>query len=193
MNNFICFIIIVVVILFIYYMDHTTEKFNNITNAIANATANATTNAIANEDGDLLTLKPYERCEILGAKKFMVRDLRTKLWLVSGQEEGFSKFLPNNFGVPLLMSTEPNEYLPLRILADPNNYLLSTYDGKGIRVVSNPYNKFFVIQVFIFESSNILGYIDENNKTKYLYVDNNGNITSTKYPQKASVIEIIEL
>ena len=146
-----------------------------------------------NGRGDLLTLNPYQRCNVLGVKKFMVRDLKTKLWLTSGQEEGFNKFLPGRFGVPLLMSDDPGEYLPLRTVADPNDYLLATFVGNGIRTVSNPYNQTFVIQVFIFNGYNVLGYIDEGSSTKYLSVDNDGHISSVLEPELASVVEIIEI
>lgn len=142
---------------------------------------------------DLLTLNPYQRCNVLGVKKFMIRDLRTKLFLTSGQEEGFNKFLPGRFGVPLIMSEDPGEYLPLRTVADPNDYLLATYKGNGIRTVSNPYAKYFIIQVFIYKGYNVLGYIDEGDNFKYLYIDDDGHISSTSKPNEASVVEIIEL
>jgi hypothetical protein len=121
----------------------------------------------------------------------MIRDIRTRLWLISGQEEGFSKFLPGNFGVSLLLSDNPDEYLPLRTVADPNDYLLSTYNGKEIRVVSNPYNKFYVIQIFIWNGYNVLGYIDESETLKYFYIDNDGHLNSTINPDNASKIELL--
>jgi hypothetical protein len=142
---------------------------------------------------NLLTLKPYERCNVLGVKKFMVRDLRTKLWLISGQEEGFNKFLPGRFGNTFVLSDNPSDYLPLRTVSNPNDYLLATFLGNGIRTVSNPYNQTFVIQVFIWEGHNVLGYLDESSQTKYLWVDDNGHISSVIEPEKASVVEIIEV
>jgi len=141
--------------------------------------------------GDLLTLNPYVRCETLSKNKFMIRDIRTRLWLISGQEEGFSKFLPGNFGIPLILSENPDEYLPLRTIADPNDYLLSTYNGKEIRVVSNPYTKYYVLQIFIYDGYNIIGYVDESEITKYFYIDNDGHITSTVKPEEASQVEML--
>ncbi len=184
-TNQIFFIIIIILILGIYYIhiQHSLQE-----NFILNDENN-----INDGSSDLLTLNPYERCNILGVKKFMIRDLRTKLWLSSGQEEGFNKFLPGRFGVPLVMSENPDEYLPLRTVADPNDYLLVTYKGNGIRTVSNPYTKYFIIQVFIYEGYNVLGYLDEAEKLKYIYIDNDGHISSTSKPHKASIIEIIEI
>jgi hypothetical protein len=112
---------------------------------------------------------------------------------VDGLQEGFSKFLPGKYGVPLMMSDKPDEYLPLRTVADPNDYLLSTYSGDNIRVVSNPYNQTFILQVFIYNGLNVIGYINEANIQLYLYIDDNGNISSTTKPSEASVVEIVEI
>ena len=142
---------------------------------------------------DILSLNPYHRCKVLGVSKFMIRDLRTKLWLTDGLQEGFSKFLPGKFGVPLVMSDKPDEYLPLRTVADPNDYLLATYSGDEIRVVANPYVRTFILQVFIYNGYNVIGYINEANTQLYLYIDDNGNISSTSKPSEASVIEIVEI
>jgi hypothetical protein len=142
---------------------------------------------------DILTLNPYHRCKVLGVNKFMIRDLRTKLWLTDGMQEGFNKFLPGKFGISLMMSDKPDEYLPLRTVVDPNNYLLATYSGNEIRVVANPYNQTFVLQVFIYNGLNVIGYINEANIQLYLNIDDNGNIASTSNPSEASFIEIIEI
>jgi len=192
MDNLIFFLIIILVVLAIYYMDlnspktkaqiDSEEKFDSLNND--------------NNDcvqSDILSLNPYHRCKVLGVNKFMIRDLRTKLWLTDGMQEGFSKFLPGKFGVPLMMSAKPDEYLPLRTVADPNDYLLATYSGDGIRIVSNPYNQTFVLQVFIYNGYNVIGYLNEANTQLYLNIDDNGNITSTLEPSKASIIEIIEI
>ena len=192
MENLIFFVIIVVLVLAIYWI-HTNSCTPDVTNE--NFDVFPDLDKISECDGraDLLNLNPYQRCNVLGVKKFMIRDLRTKLWLISGQEEGFNKFLPGRFGVPLLMSGDPGEYLPLRTVADPNDYLLATYSGNGIRTVSNPYNQTFVIQVFIYGGYNVLGYIDEGSVTKYLSIDNDGHISSATEPESASVVEIIEI
>ena len=199
MENQIFFVIMVILIFGIFYIHLTCPKDlnenneNNKNNENFDVVKNQDDVAVCGEQGDLLTLNPYQRCLILGKKKFMIRDLRTKLWLISGQEEGFNKFLPGRFGVSLLMSEDPGEYLPLRTLADPNDYLLATYSGNGIRTVSNPNAKYFIIQVFIYNGYNVLGYINESNEQLYLYIDSDGHITSTQNPSNASVIEIIEI
>ena len=195
MENQFFFIVIIIIIIGIYYI-HINNDINTCEQKLKeNFDIYYNTDDISecNGGGDLLTLNPYQRCEILGKKKFMIRDLRTKLWLISGQEEGFNKFLPGRFGIPLIMSDKPDEYLPLRTIADPNDYLLSTYKGDGIRTVSNPYTKYFIIQVFIYNGYNVLGYINEANEQNYLYIDNDGHITSTTNPDNSSQIEIIEI
>lgn len=149
----------------------------------------------SNNSDDLISMSKKKRCEILSEKKYMIRDIRTRLWLSAGlgQIDEFNKFLPGNFGISLLVSNNPNEYLPLRIVANPNDYLLSTYNGEGIRVVSNPNNKFYILEIYIYENSNIIGYIDESSTQKYFSIDSNGNITSTINPDYASKVELIHL
>jgi hypothetical protein len=188
MENIYYFLIILILAVLIYYI-HTPSKSKNEEDfdSIKNP------NLKSNNNDSILTLNPYERCKILGVNKFMIRDLKTKLWLTAGLQEGFNKFLPGRFGVPLMMSDKPDEYLPLRTVFNPNDYLLATYKGDGIRTVSNPYNKTFIIQVFIYKGLNVLGYINESNAQLYLYIDPNGNISSTLEPSKASVVEIIEI
>lgn len=194
MENLFFFSIIIIVIFLILYIDYDSLiKNTSNNNNNENFDIYKNTDNIQQCNSDLLTLNPYERCNILGVKKFMIRDLRTKLWLISGQEEGFNKFLPGRFGIPLIMSTKPNEYLPLRTVADPNDYLLATYNGDGIRTVSNPYAKYFILEVYIYKGVNVIGYITEDEETKYLYIDSDGHISSTLEPSAASVIEIVEI
>jgi len=171
MDNLTFLIIIIVLIIIIYNIHYHYNKNESFEN--------------------LLTLNPDQRCNILGQKKFMIRDIRTNLWLTSGQYEGFSKFLPGKFGVLLLLSEKPEEYLPLRILANPNDYLLASYNGEQIREVTNPTSKYFILEVCIYNGYNIIGYINEAEKQLYIYIDDNGNITSTLYPKEASRVEII--
>jgi hypothetical protein len=196
MENLFFFVIIIITIVAICYIDDLNNAqtklkiMENKENFNSNSNSCSTTDY---SDGDILSLDPYHRCKVLGVNKFMIRDLKTKLWLTDGLEEGFSKFLPGRFGVLLMMSDKPDEYLPLRTVADPNDYLLATYNGSGIRVVSNPYNQTFVLQVFIYNGHNVIGYINESSTQLYLVVDSNGNITSTKEPSKASIIEILEV
>ncbi len=213
MDNLLFFIIIVGVILIIYYIHHNAPDSNKI--LLTQSENKENFDIFSNHDnlsqcagqGDVLTLNPYTRCELMAKKKFMIRDIRTQLWLLSGlsephknsegnyirDEEGFNKFLPGRFGNVFMMSDNPGEYLPLRNIADPNDYLLATYKGNGIRTVSNPYNKYFVIQVFIYNGFNVLGYISESNEQFYLYIDNDGNISSITNPELASKVEILEV
>ena len=197
MENLILILIVIIVIIAIYYMDTNTTNGNANTNKenfkLSTDDKDVDCQNKMYGDGDILTLDPYHRCKVLGVNKFMIRDLRTKLWLSDGLKDGFSKFLPGRFGVTLLMSDKPDEYLPLRTVADPNDYLLATYNGKGIRVVSNPYNQIFVLQIFIYNGYNVIGYINEGNEQLYIYVDENGDISSTSKPSEASVIEVIEI
>jgi hypothetical protein len=204
MDNLLFFIIIVGVILIIYYIHHTAPNTNYYSTSEPESENNKDKenfDIFPNQDdltqcagrGDVLTLNPYKRCELMAKKKFMIRDIRTQLWLISGQEEGFNKFLPGRFGNVFMMSDNPGEYLPLRTIADPNDYLLATYKGNGIRTVSNPYNQYFVIQVFIYNGFNVLGYISESNTQFYLYIDNDGHISSVTNPESASKIEILEV
>ena len=197
MDNLLFFIIIIGVILVIYYIHHTSPN----TKLLSESENKENFDIFPNQDelsqcdgqGDMLTLTPYKRCELMAKKKFMIRDLRTQLWLISGQEEGFNKFLPGRFGNVFMMSDKPDDFLPLRTIADPNDYLLATYKGNGIRTVSNPYNQYFVIQVFIYNGFNVLGYISESNAQYYLSIDNDGHIISVLDPESASKVEILEV
>jgi hypothetical protein len=199
MDNLFFFIIIIGVILVIYYIHNTspnlklTSESENNTNENFDIFPNQDELSQCDDQGDMLTLTPYKRCELMAKKKFMIRDLRTQLWLISGQEEGFNKFLPGRFGNVFMMSEKPDDFLPLRTIADPNDYLLATYKGNGIRTVSNPYNQYFVIQVFIYNGFNVLGYISESNAQYYLSIDNDGHIISVLDPESASKVEILEV
>lgn len=188
MNNLYFFLIILIVAAIIYYIHTSSINTYNIEREEKEEFANS-----KNGDPNILTLNPYERCKVLGVSKFMVRDLKTNLWLTAGLQEGFNKFLPGKFGVSLIMSDKPDEYLPLRTVSNPNDYLLATYSGDGIRTVSNPYNKTFVLQVFIYKGLNVIGYVDEDETQLYLSIDDNGNITSTHNPTEASIVEIVEI
>lgn len=191
MENLYFFLIILVVAIAIYWIHTSSTNTNNTSQEEKEGFAHSTNSSDCNSN--ILTLNPYERCKVLGVSKFMVRDLKTNLWLTAGLQDGFNKFLPGRFGVPLVMSERPDEYLPLRTVSDPNDYLLATYSGDGIRTVSNPYNSTFVIQVFIYNGYNVLGYINEGETQLYLSIDSNGNISSTPNPSEASVVEIVEI
>lgn len=43
--------------------------------------------------------------------KFMIRDFKTNFWFSAGSQDGLNKFSPGRFGVPLIMSDKPDEYL----------------------------------------------------------------------------------
>ena len=200
MDNLLFFIIIIIVIIVIFFI-HYTAPNSMLSSESENIQNYENFDIFPNQDkisectdrGDMLTLSPLKRCELMAKKKFMIRDLRTQLWLISGQEEGFNKFLPGRFGNVFMMSKNPDDYLPLRTIADPNDYLLATFTGNGIRTVSNPNSQYFIIQVFIYNGFNVLGYISESNTQLYLYIDNNGHITSHTNPESASKIEILEV
>lgn len=201
MDNLLFFIIVIGIIVIIYYIHHTSPNSNSKLLSESENKNLEKFDIFPNQDkltecagqGDVLTLNPYTRCELMSKKKFMIRDIRTQLWLISGQEEGFNKFLPGRFGNVFMMSDNPEEYLPLRTIAEPNDYLLATYTGNGIRTVSNPYNKYFVIQVFIYNGFNVLGYVSESNAQYYLSIDNDGHISSVTNPESASKVEILEV
>jgi hypothetical protein len=170
MNNQLFLILIFVIIIFIiYFYTRKHEKF------------------------DLLDLSDSQRCDLLGQKKFMLRDIKTRLWLNIGIESGRASFMPGGFGIPLLLSNEPNKYLPLRLLADPNNYLLATFDKKGIRVVTNPPAEYYKLEMFIYNQMNIIGYIDESEKQFFISVDDNGFVSSVCNLNEASPMEMLML
>jgi hypothetical protein len=189
MKNIYFFIIILIGIITIYYIHISSENFKNMKNEKFTINNN------------IFEYNSNEKCKKLNIKKFMIRDLRTKLWLSFGLEEGFNKFLPGRFGIPLIMSDKPDDYLPLRPVSKPNNYLASNFEGNGIKIIINNetnleinnLNKIFIIQVYIYKGYNVIGYINESNIQLYLYIDDNGYITSTFEPINASIIEIINL
>lgn len=135
-----------------------------------------------------------QQCNAFSHGKFMLRDLRTKLWL-NIANDGFAKFLPGGFGVPLLMSQNPNEYLPLRLLASSNDYLLASFDKKAIRIVSNPYSDINKLELLIYGQNrlNIIGYKTDSDNYNFIYVDDKGFVYSVDEPSKASAVEFIDL
>lgn len=177
MENIDCFIIIMIILLVIIYQINYSQNSSKSNS----------------EPFDLLDMTPLERCETLSKKKFMIRDINTRLWLSTELSNGYGKFLPGGFGIPFMLSENPTEYLPLRLLADPNDYMLATYDKKGIRVVSNPYTEYFKLEIYIYNQSNIIGWLDESDTQYYLYIDPNGNITSVTNPSDASSVEMLIL
>ena len=186
--NKIIFVIIILIILIIYYNYYISES--TIKTELNNINFEKFNSFLDFKETDL---KSLERCQLLGQKKFMIRDIKTQLWLIFSQENGFSKFLPGRFGNIFLMSSEHSDYLPLRTIMNPNDYLLSTSNGNEIKVLSNPTNQYYVIQVFIFNGYNILGYLTERDLYFYLYVNNDGYISSITDPDYASKIEILEI
>jgi len=167
MDNKDIFIIILILILIILFFAKNTENF------------------------DLLTLYPYKRCNLLSKDKYMIRDIRTKLWLMADGEYG--KFIPGNFGVPLMFSEKPKEYLPLRLLGDPNTYLVASYDRKYIRAVPNPTSPVNKLEIYIYKDQNLIGFLDNGLVQNFIHVDDFGNIVSVVDPNVASPVEILTI
>ncbi len=122
-------------------------------------------------------------------KNFMLRDIKTNLWLVI--DGGLGKFLPGRFGNTFILSDNPNEDLPLRLASQPNFYILSEYDGQGFRAVSNPYTEFFKVEVLIYNQRNILAWNDERNTQHFVVVEPSGYISNTLNPDEASQFEMM--
>ncbi len=122
-------------------------------------------------------------------KNFMLRDIKTNLWLVI--DGGLGKFLPGRFGNTFILPDNPNDDLPLRLASQPNFYILSEYDGNGLRAVSNPYNEFFKVEVFIYNQRNILAWIDERHTQHFVVVEPSGYISNTLNPDEASQFEMM--
>jgi hypothetical protein len=154
--------VIIFIILFYYYYQKRNESFEK--------------------------LNDEQKCDIVAQPKFMVKDLRTNLWLKVDAE--YYKFVPGNFGTLFLLNETHNDNLPLRLLTNPNFYILISDDKKNIRIVKNPYDKFYRLEIFIYNNMNILGYLDQNNNNNYIFIDNNGGINSVDCPSKASSIEV---
>ncbi len=122
-------------------------------------------------------------------KDFMLRDIKTNFWLII--DGGIGKFAPGRFGVPFILSDDPNEYLPLRLSNQPNSYMIAGYTGDGLRAVSNPYTNFFKVEIMIHNQRNILAYEDEKNVQHFVVVDPSGYSTSTTNPDEASTFEML--
>ena len=122
-------------------------------------------------------------------KNFMLRDIKTNLWLIISS--GIGKFVPGRFGVPFVLSENPNEYLPLRLSNQPNSYMIAGYNGDGLKAVSNPYTNFFKIEVLIYNQRNILAYEDEKGTQSFIVVDPSGYSNSTTNPDEASTFEML--
>lgn len=122
-------------------------------------------------------------------KNFMLRDIKTNLWLVI--DGGLGKFLPGRFGNTFILSDNPNDDLPLRLASQPNFYILSEYDGNGFRAISNPYTEFFKVEVLIYNQRNILAWNDERNTQHFVIVEPSGYITNTINPDEASQFEMM--
>jgi len=154
--------VIIFIILFYYYYQKKNESFEK--------------------------LNDEQKCDIMAQPKFMVKDLRTNLWLKVDAE--YYKFVPGNFGTLFLLNEKHDDNLPLRLLTNPNFYILISDDKKNIRIVKNPYDKFYRLEIFIYNNMNILGYLDQNNNNNYIFIDNNGGINNVDCPSKASAIEV---
>lgn len=131
-----------------------------------------------------------------GIKKYMIRDIRTNYWLLETKE--VYKFLPNGFGISLILPNDinninNNDFLPL--ISDDEKTL--SYNNSKIITKINPQNKFNVLQIFIYEGYNIIGYLDkiykQEEQYKYIYIDDKGYIMSVSNPNDASKVEMVIL
>jgi hypothetical protein len=124
-------------------------------------------------------------------KTFMVRDLKTNLWL-NINNDGFGRFYGSGFGFNFMISKNPDEFLPLRSANNPNDYLIATTNGNDdFRIVSNPGSDLLKIQVMNFEGRNILGYTNNSETDSFISVDQAGYIHTVKNPNEASIINTI--
>lgn len=122
---------------------------------------------------------------------FMVRDIRTNLWL-NIDEKGLARFGASGFGFNFRLSNDPEEFLPLRSANNPNDYIISSSDGKDdFRIVSNPGSNLMKIQVMNLQGKNILGYQNNNNKDVYISINQAGYISTVENPGDASFISMI--
>lgn len=124
-------------------------------------------------------------------KTFMVRDIRTNLWLnISGA--GVVRFVASGFGFNFRLSNNPEEFLPLRSANNPNDYIISSSDGKDdFRIVGNPGSDLMKIQVMNLQGKNILGYTNNDNKDVYVSVNQAGYVSTTEDPSNASLVTMI--
>ena len=136
-------------------------------------------------------LNDEQKCDIVSQPKFMVKDLRTNLWLKVDAE--YYKFVPGNFGTLFLLNETRDDNLPLRLLTNPNFYILISDNKKDIRIVKNPSDIIFKLQVFIYDNTNILGFVDENNLNNYIFIDNDGSIIPVTKPSEAFAMEILRV
>ena len=136
-------------------------------------------------------LDDEQKCDIMSKPKFMIKDLRTNLWFKVDAE--FYKFVPGNFGTLFLLNEKYDDELPLRLLTNPNFYILISDNKKDIRIVKNPSDIIFKLQVFIYDNTNILGFVDENNLNNYIFIDNDGSIIPVTKPSEASAMEILRV
>lgn len=126
-------------------------------------------------------------------KTYMIKDVRTNLWL-NVNDNGLARFYPSGFGYNFRLSESenPEGYLPLRSANNPNNYIISSTDGKGsFRLVTNPGSNILKLQVMNLSGKNILGYTDNNEKNTFIYVDQAGYIYSTNDVTNASVVNMV--
>lgn len=124
-------------------------------------------------------------------KTFMIRDIKTNLWLnVSGA--GITRFVASGFGFNFRLSENPENFLPLRSANNPNDYIISSSDGKDdFRIISNPGTDLMKIQVMNLQGRNILGYTNNNNKDVYVSIDQFGYISTSENPNNASFVNMI--
>lgn len=124
-------------------------------------------------------------------KTFMIRDVKTNLWL-NIDSTGMVRFVPSGFGLTFRMSVKPEDFLPLRSANNPNDYIISSYNGNtDFRIVPNPGSDLLKIQVLNLEGKNILGYLNNNNGYTFVSVDQAGFVSNVDNPSMASVVNMI--
>ena len=138
-------------------------------------------------DGFINTTDMFDK----NIKTFMIRDIRTNLWLnVDGK--GLARFGASGFGFNFRLSNDPEEFLPLRSANNPNDYIISSSDGKDdFRIVSNPGSDLMKIQVMNLQGKNILGYQNNDGKDVYISINQAGYISTVESPGDASFVSMI--
>ena len=132
-------------------------------------------------------------------KSFMVRDLKTNLWL-NVSNVGKVRFVPSGFGFVFRLSENPENLLPLRSTNNPNDYIIASSDNDksgDFRIVSNPGSDLLKVQVMSLGGTrNILGYTDNSvidEKDIFINVDQAGYVHAVENPSEASVVNIIHV
>lgn len=106
---------------------------------------------------------------------------------------GLTHTLPysDNNGLPLVLSKNPTQHLPLRVGMEPNIYLIASIDGSYIRGVANPPSIGYKLELINYDHQNIIGYVDNGNNSFYIKVNPNGIINVVNHPDHATKLAMI--